>query len=470
MVKKEDRDQDKIAVYYSPSDNCTILRNISYALKFGFNVVYILSSKSKAEKDLLRKQFVKDLGEQLEGKKQIVLNEKIHTAADAFKAMDREFVLSTDFIYFEGDILTNTDLNVLMEKHKSVLRKDKDAILTIATISCVPGHPNRTSENEQFLIVDETKKLCGYTQGYQRKYKVNSAADSDHVKLRFYMINSGVYICSPKIPPFFVENLDFYSIEDLVKHALIKDEVITNNVYIEQVEGKLTTIPRNHFEDFYTILAVGVALRATPTPSWWGFEVPKTIRVENFTSGSESETDSEYLEDYGDNKDEKAFYKEVFDSLKRGYEEKVQSRNLILEINSSRFAYNIDTDRLGHHVIKAILVLHSKLAESKDPRGQKEELMKMIKYFSEILGRYIVEEKMSTQKNCLEAIEEFFSTRVESLGYLKHTLLTLYDVDVLTSEAIIEWNSNLENEEVSKSVSALVTWLQKETESEEEEE
>ncbi|KAK2721246.1 hypothetical protein QYM36_003505 [Artemia franciscana] len=381
MVKKEDRDQDKIAVYYSPSDNCTILRNISYALKFGFNVVYILSSKSKAEKDLLRKQFVKDLGEQLEGKKQIVLNEKIHTAADAFKAMDREFVLSTDFIYFEGDILTNTDLNVLMEKHKSVLRKDKDAILTIATISCVPGHPNRTSENEQFLIVDETKKLCGYTQGYQRKYKVNSAADSDHVKL-----------------------------------------------------------------------------------------LPKTIRVENFTSGSESETDSEYLEDYGDNKDEKAFYKEVFDSLKRGYEEKVQSRNLILEINSSRFAYNIDTDRLGHHVIKAILVLHSKLAESKDPRGQKEELMKMIKYFSEILGRYIVEEKMSTQKNCLEAIEEFFSTRVESLGYLKHTLLTLYDVDVLTSEAIIEWNSNLENEEVSKSVSALVTWLQKETESEEEEE
>ncbi|XP_065573738.1 translation initiation factor eIF2B subunit epsilon-like isoform X2 [Artemia franciscana] len=407
MVKKEDRDQDKIAVYYSSSDNCTILRNVSYALKFGFNVVYILSSKSKTEKDLLRKQFVKDLGEQLEGKKLIILNEEIYTAADAFKVMDHESVLSTDFIYFEGDILTNTDLNVLMEKHKSVLRKDKDAILTIATISCVPGHPNRTSENEQFLIVDATKKLCGYNQGYQQKYKVNSAVDIDHVKLRFDMINSGVYVCSPKIPPSFVENFDFHSIEDLIKHALMKDEVITNNVYIEEVEGKLTTNPRNHFEDFDTI-----------------FEVPKTIRVENFTSESESETDSEYLEDYGDNRDEKAFYKEVFDSLERGYEEKVQSKNLILEISASRYAYNIDTDRLGHHVIKAILVLHSKIAESKDPRGQKEELVKMIKYFSEVLGRYIVEEKMVTQKNCLEAIE----------------------------------------------VSALVTWLQQETESEEEEE
>ena len=91
--------------------------------------------------------------------------------------------------------------------------------------------------------------------------------------------------------------------------------------------------------------------------------------------------------------------------MERGYEEKVQSKNLILEISASRYAYNIDTDRLGHHVIKAILVLHSKIAESKDPRGQKEELVKMIKYFSEVLGRYIVEEKMVTQKNCLEAIE-----------------------------------------------------------------
>lgn len=35
------------------------------------------------------------------------------------------------------------------------------------------------------------------------------------------------------------------------------------------------------------------------------------------------------------------FFSEVIDSLTRGFEDKLQCDNLILEINSSRYAYNV---------------------------------------------------------------------------------------------------------------------------------
>ena len=52
-----------------------------------------------------------------------------------------------------------------------------------------------------------------------------------------------------------------------------------------------------------------------------------------------------------------AFYREVLESMQRGFEEKVKADNLILEINSSKFAYNVTVKDVNTLVIKAILSL-----------------------------------------------------------------------------------------------------------------
>lgn len=52
------------------------------------------------------------------------------------------------------------------------------------------------------------------------------------------------------------------------------------------------------------------------------------------------------------------FLTEVIDSLERGYKEKTKADYLILEINSSRYAYNMSLSEVNFYVVKALLNLY----------------------------------------------------------------------------------------------------------------
>lgn len=52
------------------------------------------------------------------------------------------------------------------------------------------------------------------------------------------------------------------------------------------------------------------------------------------------------------------FLTEVIDSLERGYKEKTNPDFLILEINSSRYAYNMSLSEVNFYVVKALLNLY----------------------------------------------------------------------------------------------------------------
>lgn len=52
------------------------------------------------------------------------------------------------------------------------------------------------------------------------------------------------------------------------------------------------------------------------------------------------------------------FLTEVIDSLERGFKEKTEPDYLILEINSSRYAYNMSLSEVNFYVVKAVLNLY----------------------------------------------------------------------------------------------------------------
>ena len=96
------------------------------------------------------------------------------------------------------------------------------------------------------------------------------------------------------------------------------------------------------------------------------------------------------------------FYNEVVESLKRGFQEKLHCDNLILEINSSRYAYNVSVHEVNHLVMKAILTL-SKSGE----QPYLPQLQGLLTYFMPILENYV--RNNDAQRNCLQAIQVCFN-------------------------------------------------------------
>ncbi|XP_060532026.1 translation initiation factor eIF-2B subunit epsilon [Cylas formicarius] len=155
--------------------------------------------------------------------------------------------------------------------------------------------------------------------------------------------------------------------------------------------------------------------------------------------------------------DTKLFFNEVVDSLTRGYEDKLVCDNLILEINSSRYAYNVTVKEVNFNVIKAILSMSEKL-----PGGEKyfTQLSQMLSYFAPVLRNYIKNE--SAMIDCLQAVEDVFNSH-ENLQekWVIFVLKYFYEKDYVTEDAILDWFSTVKvASNLHTQVKPFTDWLQ----------
>lgn len=150
------------------------------------------------------------------------------------------------------------------------------------------------------------------------------------------------------------------------------------------------------------------------------------------------------------------FFTGVVDSLKRGYEENLHCENMILEINSSRYAYNVALREVIFYVVKSILTLS--LAEDSTGPPSAQAILRCLVYFSPILKNYINSEE--AMEECLAAIKDFAAECDVSNSVVK-VLKWLYDKDVLSEESILLWNSTLdESSPLFNDITPFITWLQ----------
>lgn len=189
-----------------------------------------------------------------------------------------------------------------------------------------------------------------------------------------------------------------------------------------------------------------------------------------YSSGSEDEDDDDkpnYVPDDGH-----IFLGEVMESIKRGYEKKNNPDFLILEINSSRYAYNMSLNEVNFYVVKAIFNLPS--LEEADDANYLKEFKLIYTYVSSVLKNYIRGAEAMT--DCLKAIydccvtgNELLKTKISQILYL------FYDEDILADSVILKWYDGLmtEDEEkvewVQKELSKFIEWLQEEEDDSEEE-
>nr|CAD7569596.1 unnamed protein product [Timema californicum] len=154
--------------------------------------------------------------------------------------------------------------------------------------------------------------------------------------------------------------------------------------------------------------------------------------------------------------DTSLFFNEVMDSLSRGYDDKLQCDNLVLEINSSRYAYNVSVQEVNYHVVRALVSLPS-------PDNYWGQLRMQLGYFLPILVNYI--RNQQAQEDCLQALEEVATSRKELRDSLLKLLHLLYEQEILGEEAILKWHSSPDLDDpaatpLRTTVEPFIKWLQ----------
>ncbi|XP_063379700.1 translation initiation factor eIF2B subunit epsilon [Cydia fagiglandana] len=162
--------------------------------------------------------------------------------------------------------------------------------------------------------------------------------------------------------------------------------------------------------------------------------------------------------------DTNIFLHEVIDSLARGYEEKLKCDYLILEINSSRYAYNIQLHEVNFFVVRALL----SLPVLTDAMNVVSVVKDILKFFRPVLANYI--KTKSSIMDCLKAVEESCIKCEWLNGKAGQVIQLLYGADVVDEDSLLEWYNDLQDNEspIAKQASLVkfFEWLQ-EAESEE---
>lgn len=187
---------------------------------------------------------------------------------------------------------------------------------------------------------------------------------------------------------------------------------------------------------------------------------------ESSSDSSSSSSDDEHDERIVE-ADEDIFFNEVIDSLTRGLEDKLKCENLILEINSSRYAYNIAVKDVNINLIRAILQIESSKIDSTNTKQLLQYAQSKLNYFMPLIENYI--KSSDAQQDCLIAIENYATiynaSRSEEeyeamLKIVPKILHFFYDKNVIEENEICSWHKKIETHELKEALAPFITWLQ----------
>ncbi|XP_055680887.1 translation initiation factor eIF-2B subunit epsilon [Lutzomyia longipalpis] len=155
--------------------------------------------------------------------------------------------------------------------------------------------------------------------------------------------------------------------------------------------------------------------------------------------------------------DANIFLSEVIDSLKRGFEEKSNPEFLVLEINSSRYAYNMSLSEVNFYVVQAIFHL-SPLTDA--TTNVLAALKQIYNHLGPVLKNYIKGE--AAMEDCLKAIQDVCQEKDNIKPRVSQIVHFFYSVDLVSEEAVVAWYENLDDDAkwLRDGLKKLIVWFQ----------
>uniref|UniRef100_A0A672T0Q4 Translation initiation factor eIF2B subunit epsilon n=1 Tax=Sinocyclocheilus grahami TaxID=75366 RepID=A0A672T0Q4_SINGR len=285
----------------------------------------------------------------------VITSDLYRSLGDVLRDVDAKALVRSDFLLVYGDVVSNIDVSQALQEHKQRRKMEKNiSVMTMIFKESPPGHKTRCEDDDIIVAMDSKSKRILHYQRAQALKRLHFPMNifhsgSDEFEIRFDLLDCHISICSPQVAELFTDNFDYQTRNDFVRGVILGFFFIVLSVFNPAEvgsEGKgyrwKTSSLDDTEEDELAECIWGLALNPDPE------------------SDSESEV-SEGSHDLGSHPaspeldDVKVFQNEVHGTLQRGLDENISCDNLVLEINSLKYAYNISLKEVMQILIRVVL-------------------------------------------------------------------------------------------------------------------
>ena len=227
---------------------------IDYTLEFlqssGIHDCYVYCAKfiKQIKTHLSQRQWVSNSNEpQIMRNKMnvsVIANENCHSFGDAMRDLDGKGLLRDHFVLTTADVISNVNLQPLLQEHRRRYQEDKNTTMTLLYKHADPGHHSRTKEQEVLLLTKGKNNRILYHARANEAFEEDTkdkktvqfpielfqSSSSDGVNIRFDLVDAGIAICAPSVPLQFADNFDCQTLDDFVRGS-IEDDIADHFLY-----------------------------------------------------------------------------------------------------------------------------------------------------------------------------------------------------------------------------------------------
>lgn len=439
---------------------------------------------------------------------QVHSSENNLSTGDCLRDLDAKALIKSDFVIMDVGCCGNLPLAELLNAHKRLKTLDKDALLTSIVRNLFTKNPSEIGEFPIYISDPNSGRLLHYVAGRvaenERPGPITASIliksvqvpsdiflDREPVKIHTNLCSTNLSIYSADVPARYAELFDCHSEADLIQAAFDNHEVLGKTVYIHIIDdlfsqrmadfGFAINQKRDKFDtnliykrnDRYQVLRKLVNDSLIDCT-----RLNSEDYLMNLSDDEDSDNETESCSEVSGMEEDEKFFNEVLDSLIRGYEEGIVNENLVLEVNSSKHAYNISIDDVFSTIARAILSLPGSLdkAKAKNPAEYFEIIEKSILEFRQFLLNYMKNDE--SRAIVIRTMEDLYlSKQIEHLNdtVLAKVIYKLYEIDALDEESIVDWYNDYDDDEDQKelrnkpALKQLIQALEAESEEEDDE-
>ena len=169
--------------------------------------------------------------------------------------LDRRDLITGDFIFVTGDVVSNLNLEPILARHRARREKDKNAIMTMVLRESGNNHRIKSKTRRPVFVIDPRADRCLHYEEIGRRHGGSHYVTLDpdlfkeheEIEVREDLVDCHLDVCTPDVLAQWSDNFDYQTLRNSFLFGVLKDyelngKTIHTHVLADQYAARVNNL------------------------------------------------------------------------------------------------------------------------------------------------------------------------------------------------------------------------------------